>query len=752
MHRFVARIALCTTALLLALDCQAAAQAPTRSAPHSTAPVIVTGHSAQAVRVRVPPKLDGRLDDPAWLKAPVIADFAQHEPHEGEAPTERTEVRMLYDDKAVYFGVWCYDATPSGIVVGEERRDANPKDTDSFLIVLDTYHDRQNGFVFGTTPAGIEYDAQVAQGGGTTDPNASARSRQVAGSGAAFNLNWDGNWKVWTTTDSTGWKAEFRIPFSTLRFGSGNHQTWGLNFSRNIRRRNEEVFWSPVPRPFSVYRLTSTGTLQGVEVPTQRNASVTPYVLASGTRDYTLGTPVAYPVHAGGDAKLGLGSSLRLDLTYNTDFAQVEVDQEQIKLTQYNLFFPEKRPFFLENSGLFAVGSPQAVGMFFSRRIGLGPDGEPIPIVGGGRLTGQVAGLNVGLLNMQTAAVDGVQGSQNYAVARVMRTLPNRSRIGVFFADRDALGTSGNYNRTYAADGRWGIGDAITIEGYAGKTQTPGLTGRDYAYNAQFEYFTRDWKVQTVYTEVGGAFNPEVGFLSRAGYRYVQAQTYHYFRTSELPFVREFQPHVTYRNYFDFAGARLTGMLHMDPTITFSNGSSTSTPLNFTWERPVTPFEISPGIIIPPALYQNWITASHFNTNPAAPISVLADLNWGGFYSGTRHGAALSVTGRRAGALNTVLRYSYDDISLKEGSFIERLIGLQVGYSITPQIFLQSLIQYSTQDRNWSSNLRFGWLTTAGTGLYIVYNDNENVGLNRVTGPLNRSFTIKYTRQFNLLR
>jgi hypothetical protein len=750
MDRFLARLALCIPALVCAQAGHLSAQSRSISLPRSSTTVAVPTHSAMAVRVHLPPKMDGRLDDPAWSKAPVIADFAQHEPHEGDAPSERTEVRLLYDDQALYFGVWCYDATPSAIVVGEERRDANPKDTDSFLIVLDTYHDHQNGIVFGTTPAGIEYDAQVAQGGGTTDPNATARSRQVAGSGASFNLNWDGNWKVLTTTDSTGWKAEFRIPFSTLRFGAGNHQTWGLNFSRNIRRRNEEVFWSPVPRPFSVYRLTSTGTLQGVEVPAQRNVSVTPYMLASGTRDYSLGTPVDYPLHAGGDAKVGLGSSMRLDLTYNTDFAQVEVDQEQIKLTQYNLFFPEKRPFFLENSGLFAVGSPQAVEMFFSRRIGLGPGGQPIPIVAGGRLTGQVAGLNVALLNMQTGSVADVQGSQDYAVARVMRTLPNRSRIGVFFADRDALGNSSSYNRTYAADGRWGIGDAITIEGYVGKTQTPGRTGRDLAYNAQFEYFTRQWKVQTVFTQVGEDFNPEVGFLSRSGYRYVQAQTYRYFRTKSLPWVREFQPHITYRNFFDFTGARLTGMLHMDGTAQFANGSSISTPLNFTWERPVTPFEISPGIIIPPALYENWITASHFTTNPAAPLSLSADVNWGGFYSGTRHGVALSVTGRRAGALNTVLRYSYDDIALKQGSFIERLIGLQLGYSITPQVFLQSLVQYSTQTRDWSSNLRFGWLTTGGTGLYIVYNDNENVGLDS-TGPLNRALTIKYTRQFNLL-
>ncbi|MBI2403108.1 MAG: carbohydrate binding family 9 domain-containing protein [Gemmatimonadetes bacterium] len=318
---------------LLALVALAAPVAWAQSADLGPAP------RALAARAEAAPRVDGVLDDPAWASALVISGFMQHEPFEGRPASERTEVRILFDQDAIYVGAWLYDADPTGIVRGETRRDARIDDTDAFLIVLDTYHDRQNAFVFGTTPAGIEYDGQVVREGTGSGIQS---LRQQGGATAGFNLNWDGSWEVATSADEQGWYAEFRIPFSTLRYGQGGEQTWGLNLARHIRRRNEQSFWSPVGRQFTLWRVSSAGTLDGIEAPVRRTVQITPYSLASTSKDYASVAPVpeecarlscrfdmgsyAGDVALGGDAKLGLTPSLTLDLTYNTDFAQVEVD------------------------------------------------------------------------------------------------------------------------------------------------------------------------------------------------------------------------------------------------------------------------------------------------------------------------------------------------------------------------------------------------------------------------------------------
>ena len=302
------------------------------------------------------PVVDGRLDDVAWAGAQVITGFFQREPVEGEPVSERTEVRILADGEALYVGAWLYDRTPDQIVLGERVRDANLETGDYFGIILDTYRDRQNGFIFYTTPASIEYDAQVVregQGGGVFQRG---QTRQQAGSAGGLNVNWDGSWEVAASRDGQGWYAEFRIPFSTLRYTGGSVQTWGMNLVRRIRRRNEESFWAPVPRQYNLMRLSMAGDLVGVPVPVQRAATVSPYVLGSAQRDYVNAPDdTDYPREIGVDAKLTL-ASMTLDLTTNTDFAQVEVDEQRTNLTRFPLFFPEKRPFFLENAGTFTAG------------------------------------------------------------------------------------------------------------------------------------------------------------------------------------------------------------------------------------------------------------------------------------------------------------------------------------------------------------------------------------------------------------
>jgi hypothetical protein len=720
-----------------------------KSAPHLAAATSV----GQALRT---PVVDGNLDDGAWSTAPVISGFRQHEPHEGEPASERTDVRVLFDSRAMYIAVWCWDSGADGVVVGETRRDSNLRDTDSFQFVLDTYRDRQNAFVFGTTPAGIQYDAQMSLEGGSSEGNAAQRTaRQQAGSGVGLNINWDGEWTVRTSRDSAGWYAEFRIPFSTMRFGTAKQQTWGLNFQRNIRRKNEEDLWAPVPRPYTIYRLQDAGTLAGIEVPSRRTLLLTPYVLASARHDFAAGLDREYPLEAGGDAKVGLTPGLTLDLTANTDFAQVEVDEDQVNLTTFNTFFPEKRPFFLENAGFFAVGTPQAVELFSSRRIGISPDGAPIPIIGGGRMSGQLGSFKVGLLDIQTNRLGDIEPANNYAVARISRPLANRSRIGVVVLNRQATSTgyAHSWNRSAGIDGRLGLGASINFDAYIAKTSTPGLSGRDHAFNLRGEYLTRDWNASGNFTEVGEDFNPEIGFLGRSGYRYFQQQTYHYFRRNEWKWMRQFEPHYTYKGYFDFEGRRLSGMMHLDPTIRFANGGQFSPAMNWTWEGLQEPFETVGGVIVKPGLYQYWLGDWHVTTDPSVPISLDSRLNFGGYLSGTRRGFSPTVTLRpTGGTLAFTLRYSYDDVRLAEGSFVAQLFAVRAAYSFTPTSYVQSLVQYSSLTRTWSTNLRFGWLHSDGTGLFIVLNDQELSEISRDVRPNYRGVTVKFTRRVDLIR
>ena len=704
------------------------------------------GARATAARAATPPTIDGRLDDPAWAAAPAAGDFVQHEPHEGDPSSERTLVRVLYDRDALYIGAWLLDTDPAGIVKGENRRDASLTETDAFLVVLDTYRDRQNAFVFGTTPAGIEYDGQVTREG-TGD--FAARQRQQVGSGGGFNLNWDGSWTVATTVDGAGWYAEFRIPFATLRYPRGGPQRWGLNFARNIRRRNEEAFWSRVPRQFPIYRVSEAGELHGLEAPAQRALTLTPYALSSATRD-SGASAYEGTLEIGGDAKIGLSSSLILDLTANTDFAQIEVDEQQINLTRFNLFFPEKRPFFLENAGSFAVGTPQQVELFFSRRIGLDTAGGPVPIAGGGRLSGKAAGVILGLLDIQTEGVPGGAPANNYAVARGLKELPNRSRLGVLFANRAATTGADSSNQTYAVDGRLGVSDALVFDTYAALTRTTGLSGREHAFHLSGTYTTRDWESQVGFTEIGGAFNPEVGFLKRSDYRFVLVRLLRHVRFPGAGWMRELRPHSSYRAYYGFDGFLESAQLHFDNHFAFANGAFFSPAINWTREGLQQPFAIAPGVIVQPGTYDHWEAAWRFNTNESAPVSFNGGLDVGGFYSGKRRGVFGTLAGRHGATVAAALRVSYSDVELREGSFEATLASLRLAYSFTPRIYLQWLVQYSNQAEQWSGNLRFGWLNTAGTGLFVVYNEAQRT--RTPVGPLRRGLVLKFTRQFDLAR
>jgi hypothetical protein len=687
---------------------------------------------ATAVAAAEAPTIDGVLDDRIWQSATPLDGFMQAEPLEGQPASEATEVRIVYDDEAIYVGAMMYDRDPSQIVTTDTRRDASLGEMDSFQIIFDTYRDQQNGFVFGTNAAGIQFDGQVRDQGQTSS-------------------SWDGSWEVETAVTESGWTAEFRIPLRTLRYGPPP-QTWGVNFLRNIQRQRERAYWAPLARVYSLGRLSSAGELRGLNLQTPRNFKLLPYVVSLANRNFSQDTDTSLDGDFGFDAKFGVTPSLNLDATYNTDFAQVEVDTQQINLTRFNLRFPEKRPFFLENSGLFTIGKGQELDLFFSRSIGLDDTGALVPIKGGGRLSGKVHGYNVGVLNMQTDDVRSNPGN-NFSVLRVSRELPSRSGIGAMFINRTATGSlarSGDWNRTWGADARLGLGDHFRTSGFAARTETPGLGGRDYAYNIDTEWDDGHSRAGFEYGETGEDFNPEVGFLENEdGYRRFLVRFEETLRQERVRGwgFRELLPHVTYTRYNYLDGGLQNADLHLDNHWDWENGNFVSAALNGTWDGLREPFEVYPGIVVPAGEHGGLRLWGRANTDQRKAISVRGAWDLGRFLTGNQNSPSATVTIRRGGNFTINTTWNYRSIELPQGSFHTNLGNMRVTYNFTPSVFVQSLIQYNDRTDRWSTNLRFHWLETAGTGFFVVYNDTE--ALNGL-GPVDRTFIVKYVRQFDL--
>jgi len=722
-----------------------------------------------AMKVETPPVLDGEvLNDAVWEAAKPVPGFWQTTPNQAQTASEKTEVRIIYTNRTIYFGVVCYDREPQGIIVSDSRRDASLEETDSFQLILDTYHDKQNGFLFGTNPAGIEYDAQVTNEGS----GRFGGGRQQRGAVSGFNLNWDASWEVKTKISEIGWSAEFAIPFKTLRFSKKDSQTWGVNFQRNIRRRNEKSYWVKLDRQYNIQKISLAGTLFGLKSIRQNNLKIIPYTLGEASRNFQnpLEQETQRDLDAGIDLKYSVTPGLTLDATYNTDFAQVEVDEQQINLDRFNLFFPEKRPFFLENAGFFSVGSPGEVELFFSRRIGIAEDGIQVPILAGGRLSGKAAGLNIGLLNMQTESsqfieVDELSSdtteiqSNNFTVARINKELPNRSAIGALFVNRQGRGRyseGDDYNRTFAFDGRWGIGKYGQLSGFAAQTATPGVGEDEYAFRFGARYELEAWLLTASYMQVSEAFNPEVGFLQRKDYRKPSFLIFNRTRPNDFLGLHEIRPHVSYESFWDFDGFQESGRWHIDTHWEWKNGYEFHTGVNLTKEgiHPIVDVEEDSvtiqDVFIAPGTYDHTELALNVNTNQGAWISFRMRAIIGGYFGGDRISLSPSLRFRIGENFNTQLRLRHNNIDLPNGSFVTNLLTARISYSFTTRLFLQGLIQYNDSADIWSNNLRLGWLQSANTGLFVVYNDIREYE-NRNWGNRSRSLIVKYSQLFDLL-
>jgi len=715
----------------------------------------------RASRMTMPPKLDGLVDDPVWESVEPATGFIQQNPEEGRAPTEKTEVRLGYDDTNLYIGIICFDSRPNDIVVSQNKRDGSLTETDSVQVLLDTFHDKHNAFIFGTTPTGIEYDAQVSKGGqgdtSTRAAGATPGTAQAAGA-ASLNLNWDALWEVKSQITARGWEAEMAIPFKTLRYLPGKDRTWGLQIMRNLRRSNEQSFWSPISRAFDISQVDAAGDLDGLELTQHRSLQLVPYVLGGVEQDYTRAThPTKIQKQVGADAKYTLTPSVTMDLTVNTDFAQVEVDEQQINFTRFDLFFPEKRPFFLENSGIFDFGTPRETEIFFSRRIGIDPSGAMVPIDAGVRVSGNVGPFEIGALNMKTREVTGVTPANDFTVLRVKRDLPNRSSIGAIAVNRQTL--TGGYaiapfNRTFGVDQALGIGKYGNLQSFYAVTQTPGRSGSNYAYASGYKYDNSHHQITFTYKETAKNFDPEVGFLQRANYR---RPTVAYRRTyyPRVGKIRSIFPHFQANRWYTIGLNQLESAYdHIDYSMNWQNGASLSLPWNRYFERLDKPFQVYTGVKIQPGRYPYSQFAPVYTTNQSATLWASVGLIVGNFYNGTQRQVNLTGSVRKGDKLTWSGSYVHNGFDLPAGTFATDLIGFRFNWSFTPKSYLQSFTQYNSAISQVSTNIRFALLSTSSNGLYVVYNTKQAAfdftdprGVNRLTQG--RALILKYTYLFN---
>jgi hypothetical protein len=682
----------------------------------------------KAVRVDEPPKVDGEFDDPVWIGVERARDFIQTEPNTGEPASEPTEVRMVFTEKSLFFAVQCFDsAAPQGLVVTDVKKDFSTRDSDVFEIMLDTFNDDRNGFVFGTNPKGARFDAQIGS------------------EGQNFNRDWDAVWIVEAKITDEGWQLEIEIPFKTLRFIPGEEQTWGLNFLRRIRRKREDSYWSPIPRPFRITRVSLGGTLDGLGgIDQGRNLRFKPYLVAPVGRAED--DDVDFKPDVGLDIKWGVTPGSTLDVTVNTDFSQVEADEEQINLTRFSLFFPEKREFFLESSSIFEVGrigggfrSRPYMMPFFSRRIGI-EDEELVPILVGGRLTGRAGAYGYGALTMQTAEFGEIP-STNFSVVRLKRNFLRRSEFGGIFVNKQQA-SGGDYNRTFGLDANLTFLDYLSVNSYLLKSQTPDLKGDDVAGDIRMSWDDGFWEIEGRHLSVQENFNPEVGFVRRENIKRTSGEFGITPRPREMiPAVREFRPSVQAEYLTNQEGELETRAFEGRFTTEFENGTQASIASDSSFERLSEPFEIRDGQFIEAGDYKFKRFSAMFSTDRSRVVSGTARYEGGGFYDGDRKTVGFGFRLQPSYRFRFETDWRRNDIDLPSGDFDTDLVGSRLGYAFSTDMFLNAVIQYNSESKEIISNIRYNFIYKPLSDLFLVYNERRST-----TGEvIDRAIILKLT-------
>ena len=660
---------------------------------------------AKAFKIKERIRINGKLDEPAWQSAQPIGDLIQVLPKEDETPSEKTEVRIMVDDNALYFGIICYDRTPSAIVSTQLTRDADLTVDDHIAIVIDPFFDQRNGYLFMINPEGARTDGQISNNADMSD------------------TSWDGIWDAAARISERGWEAEIIIPFKTLRF-KPEISVWGLNVQRVIKRYNETDRWSEPKHTVWLNNMSKAGQLDGIPPVNQgKGLDIRPYGVVRKQND-------SWKYDGGFDISKNLAPNINASLTVNTDFAETEVDNRQINLTRFDLFYPEKRPFFLEGAGVFSTASE---GMaydlipFFSRRIGLYA-GREVPILVGGKIAGRQSGFNIGLLDVQTDSVneDGIHvDGQNLLVARVSHDIWRQSYIGAIFTRGNPGG--GGDNNLIGVDARLATSEFhgsknLSLNMFLYRTDDQRLNAGDYAAGFSLDYPNDIWWVSFGMKQIGDNFEPALGFVPRAGIR--KADLFlSYGPRPEKWGIRKIQfqvmPNIitTLDNRVDNWSGKVTPV-----QIEFDSGEEIE--FNFTpgFERLPEEFEISPGIVLPPGSYNFTRYAIEGKSASKRPWVLNFTANWGGFYSGTRRNFGMGVTLKPNPHLLLDFAADRNDIHLKEGDFFTQLFSVQGNYNFTPNISWANLMQYDSESRIIGVQSRFRWILKPGNDLFLVLN------------------------------
>ncbi len=751
-------------ALMLLLACGAAVRAQVPDRRPGPAPVVTAADAGpvvtdiqqidpetfHAIAVRLPegraPKIDGRLDDDVWQLAPAQGRFIQREPRFGWASTERTEFRILYDDKTLYFGIWAFDDEPEKIRASEMKRDSQLKKGDAIKITIDTFHDHRNAFYFSTNPLGARKDANSVEEGRTV------------------NYDWNAVWQSRTSVDARGWYAEIAIPLSQLRFKGGPGETvWGLNLCRIIVRKNEETYWVPFPREWQSIgfaRMSHAGVLLGLrDLTPRRKLEFLPFAAPRVRRDYDAGTPTTAEAGYGFDLKVGLTSSLNADVTYRTDFAQVEADQEVVNLSRFSLFFPEKRQFFTESAGIFDYGSnggsdasnPGLLPIFYSRRIGL-HDGQEVPIAGGGKVTGRTGAYTIGMMNIETGAttqrsagVDLALARANYTVLRVKRDVLANSSIGGIVLNRQG-GAGPAFNLTAGVDGVFSLGSHFNLTGLLARTSTPGPVGKGWAGVLDTGWKDDRFDTGFTYVDIGERFDAEMGFIPRTDIRNPKLRAAwtprpHWRGVRQLTLGGS-------ATYFESHAGRVESR-NQEAGLTVSRQDSSSIHVALDRDYDDLPFDWRVGTGAIPAGGYSWNAfKASYSSDQSRRVygSIAADL--GGYYSGDKQTYSGSLNFLPRETLLVETSYTRNRITLPgRPVYTTNVLSTRVSYSFSPDLFVKSFIQYNDVSRLASLNLLFWYIYRPGSDLYVVYDTGWETA---VPGPHSlrvrgRSLAVKMT-------
>ena len=692
--------------------------------------------------------IDGNLNEDVWQTASRIDRFIQREPEEGESVSESTIVRILYDADYLYLGFECRDRQPGDIIATEMRRDENLLHNDCIEIYLDTYHDHRSAFYFATNALGARRDGIILEG----LPDETQ------------NWDWNGIWDASAVIDSVGWRAEVAIPFRTLRFDSETEVSWGLNIARFIPRKREEAFWAPIRRDlgyYGKYHVASFGHLDGLrELHQPDKWEVKPFTLGGVQRDFEIQSNYDRKFELGLDARYLLTPNLTATLTLNTDFAQVEADQERVNLTRFELFFPEKREFFLEGANTFRFGERyqnplvlQSV-LFFSRRIGLSEDNEIVPLIGGLKLTGKESGTNVGVLNIVTDSTSYINDDDepvkitrsNYTVARFQQDIFSNSNIGIIGVNQQSLETS-DYARNLGVDATIFFDQQTQSSGFLAKSWSPDTSGQDYAGYLDFLHMDDLYTLFLGYADYQANFEAETGFIPRTDIRKYMLNG----AVSPRPDFLNLRQVYLFNDFTyitDHASVLQTRTMFTGMYAIFNNGSGLLAMHIDNYERLTEEFEISDGVIIPIEAFQFGNLYFEYQSDLSKPVSGYVRYNFGEFYDGriNAYGGTLYLkTGRH---LRLDANFDYNDVRLPAGDFQTTIVSLRMVYSFTPDLYLKPYIQWNSTDRVVSSNVLFNWHYIPGSDLYFVYNEEINID-NGKTATNNRTVLAKLTYMFN---